>query len=431
MKKPEALEVRNLFVKSSTKIILKNISFSLSEGEKLLVVGRSGSGKTTLLRSIVGIARELYNLHVQGAVTVYGEHINDAYKASKYLYYVPQEPWYSISSPYPIMDIMFKNSGVSIDVVEEIARRIGVYNKLFDSAMNLSAGEAQRIALLEALVSNAKIVLIDEITSYLDKESVKNVIDAIKVASEYGVTVIVVDHDVFTWRGIIDKVLYIENGVGTLFEDPIQTPVYEDFKKLEEMLRNIAKTGIGENKIFEVNNLWFKYPDSPEYILKNISFTVFSGELVWLRGSSGKGKSTLLKILAGVLKPSKGIVKKYARGIQLVPENPLHYISNPTAGDEIQWNVEIARIAGLENVLNTPIAFLSSGERRRLAIASAFIKQPKALLIDEPTVGLDPWNAIAILKLLTMLRERGSAIVVASHGAEIEHVATKIIGVCS
>ncbi|MEM0027333.1 MAG: ATP-binding cassette domain-containing protein [Ignisphaera sp.] len=427
MRELKALEVRNLSVYSSTKEILRNVNFSLSSGEILLVTGRSGSGKTTLLRSLIGIARELYGLSLSGSVSVYGNKISNTYEASKYFYYVPQEPWYSISFPYPAMDILFKSIDIDAKAVEEMAKRLGVSHKLFDSSINLSAGEAQRIAFLEALASKAKIILIDEITSYLDRESRRQVVEAVKLASEYGETIVVVDHDIFSWRGIANKILYIEKGIATMFDDPMETPIYEDFKALEYTIKNIERFDADTEKVIEVDNIWFKYPDSKEYILKGISFDVFSGDLIWVRGGSGRGKSTLLKILAGILKPSRGSVKRFVRGVQLVSENPLHYISNPTAGDEIGWNKEIARIAGLEDALNTPIAFLSSGERRRLAIASAFIRQPKALLIDEPTVGLDPWNSIAVIKLLTMLQQRGSAIVVASHGEELGYIATKTL----
>ena len=428
MKKLEALEVRNLSVYTKTERILDNINLSLSEGERLLVVGRSGSGKTTLLRSITGIARDLYNLVVEGSVKVYGESILDVYEASKHFYYVPQEPWYSIASPYPVLDILFRGS-TNFKLVEELAKKLGVYNKLFEASINLSAGEAQRIAILKALVSKAKILLIDEVTSYLDRESRKRVVEAIKTASEYGATVVVVDHDIELWRGYVDKVLYIDKGAATIYEDPVQTPIYEDYKSLESVLRGVERGCLCGDEVVEVRGVWFRYPDSGEYVLKDISFSVYSGELVWVRGGSGRGKSTLLKILAGVLKPGKGVVRRFVESIQLVPENPLHYISNPLAGDEINWSIGLAKIAGLENVLKTPIAFLSSGERRRLAIASAFMRQPRVLLIDEPTVGLDPWNAASIIKLLISLQKMGSAIVVASHGEELEYVSTKVVGV--
>ena len=160
-------------------------------------------------------------------------------------------------------------------------------------------------------------------------------------------------------------------------------------------------------------------------MLRGINLDVGEGEVLWIRGSSGCGKSTLLKVLAGILKPSRGYVER-PRGVQLVPENPLLYLSAPTPREELGNNLEIARSLGLEDCLDTPILMLSSGERRRLAIASAYLRQPKALLIDEPTVGLDPWNARRVLTLIAKLASRGCSVVVASHGEELGLVASSI-----
>ena len=427
-----ALEVRELSVYSSTKRIIDKISFSLERGEVALITGRSGAGKTTLLRSLVGVAKELYKLDVNGSVTVYGEKIRNSLEASKYFYYVVQEPWYSISSPYPILDIISK-ADTDINTVEDLAKRLGIHHKLFDSTTNLSAGEAQRVALLEALVSNKKVVLVDEITSYLDKESKQRVVDAIKMLSECGITAVVVDHDVTIWRSIVDKVIYIDNGKAQIFYDVTETPVYQALKDLENELTSLRNScnrlDKSDEKVLEASDVWFKYPDSNSFVLRGVDVDVYRGEIVWLRGGSGKGKSTLLKILAGILKPSRGYVKRYYDSVQLVPENPLHYISNPTVCEELNWRRDVAELAGLENSFNTPIAFLSSGERRRLAIASAYIRAPTILLIDEPTIGLDPWNAQRVLKLLIDLRSRGTAIVVASHGEELQYISSRVVEV--
>ena len=424
-----ALEVQNLSVFAQGGSILRNISFSLNAGEKLLIVGRSGSGKTTLLRAIAGIAQHIFNLRVSGHVRIYGERI-DLYTASRHIYYVPQEPWYSLYTPYPVLETL--SYAEQLNDVEPLARKLGIYNKLVAPSTELSAGEAQRINILHAILSRSSIVLIDEATSYLDQESKIEVVKALKTLSEQGTAIIVVDHDLRLWRGFVDKVLYIEDGGTKLYDDPLETPIAQDLENLNKRLAEIGEKGRGgscQDTVAVAENIWFKYPDAEDYIIKGASLNVCAGELVWVKGSSGKGKSTLLKILAGILKPSRGSVRRFTRSVQLIPENPLQYISSPTVAEELNYREDIAILANLQHRFNSPITFLSSGERRRLAIASAFIRSPRLLLIDEPTVGLDPWNAISILTLLLKLLEKGSSIVVASHGEELSYIASRIVEV--
>jgi energy-coupling factor transport system ATP-binding protein len=86
-------------------------------------------------------------------------------------------------------------------------------------------------------------------------------------------------------------------------------------------------------------------------------------------------------------------------------------------------------MVGLEGRFDTPILRLSSGERRRLALASAYMRSPSLLLVDEPTVGLDPWNAARILELLVELASKGAGVVVATHSPGVGGIASKVVEV--
>ncbi len=419
------LELRRLSVASEGRRILDGVSLDLYEGEILLVAGRSGSGKTTLLRAVAGIAEELLRLRVEGHIQVCNVKPLRPENIARYVFYVPQEPWFSISCPYPVYELLSYTSR-TLEEASEALRELGVEHKLWDSSTNLSAGEAQRIALAEAMLSEKKLVLVDEVTSYLDPESRKKAINAVRKLAEQGIAVIIVDHDVAQWRGIASKVLYLENGRARLFDDPTETPIYAELEKLKRS--KIELDTASGARVLEARNLWYRYPDGEDFVLKGIDLEVRQGEILWIRGASGCGKSTLLKILAGILRPSRGWVKR-PKGTQLVPENPLLYISAPTPREELSDRDDLARSLGLEECLDTPILMLSSGERRRLAIASAYMREPRLLLIDEPTIGLDPWNARRVLEFLAKLARKGSGIVVASHGEELSIVATSILRV--
>ena len=416
------LEVRDLSVSVKGREILRGVSLDLYEGEVLLVAGRSGSGKTTLLRAIAGVAQELYGMEVRGEVKILSEKLQSSRQIAKYVAYIPQEPWFTLSTPYTVYELTFYTSK-PLDEVLEVLKELGVEDKLYEATTNLSAGEIQRIALAEAVLSRKRLVLIDEITSYLDPVSRMRSIDVVAKLAREGFAIVVVDHDVGRWRRVVSKVLYLEKGRAEVYSDPLETPIY---RELEDLMRSRIATELRQGRrVIVARDLWYRYPDAEDYVLRGINLDVGEGEVLWIQGSSGCGKSTLLKVLAGILKPSRGYVER-PRGVQLVPENPLLYLSAPTPREELGNNLEIAQSLGLEDCLDTPILMLSSGERRRLAIASAYLRQPKALLIDEPTVGLDPWNARRVLTLIARLASRGCSVVVASHGEELGLVASSI-----
>ncbi|MCX8167627.1 MAG: ATP-binding cassette domain-containing protein [Ignisphaera sp.] len=431
MREQLVVEAANITVYANGRRILHDVGFTLRNGEKLLVTGRSGSGKTTLLRSLTGIASELYGLSVHGRVIVGGEKIRSAADASRYVCYVPQEPWYSIVPPYPVLTVDLKSVGRGYSDAVELARLLNIEHKLYDSSTNLSGGEAQRIALLEAFLSNRKLVLIDEASSYLDRESKVKLVEAVRSLSECGVAFVIVDHDIVLWRDSVDAVLYMDRGSSRIFEDVSETPIYEDLSTLEMASKDLEPMQVKGDVVLEASDIWFRYPDSDTYIVKGFGMNMRKGEIVWLRGRSGSGKTTILKILSRILRPSRGLLK-YTGGVrtaQLIPENPLHYITNPTVGEEMMGSTDLARELDLEKTWDTPITLLSSGEKRRLALASAYLRSPELLLVDEPTIGLDPWNAVKVLNLLRNLSLKGCSLVIASHGDEVGLISHKALSI--
>ncbi len=388
--------------------ILRCIDVKLEPGSLLLVTGASGAGKTTLLRALAGLATSVHGLRVEGEIIP--EDVDNM------ISYVPQEPWFALATPYVLTELLVK--GIAEAEARAILDGVGLSSKIDQLTTSLSAGEAQRLALAVALAEGRRIVLVDEVTSYLDDESRKGIIDLLRRIADEGVAVAVVDHDVRSW-GSVDSVLYLDGGRSHLYRDPRETPVYRASLELEGEIK--AKPG--GDAVLEADSLWYRYPDSREYVIRDMSATARRGDIIWIRGPSGSGKSTLLKLLSGLYRPSRGRLNLHVRP-QLVPENPLLYFSEPTVGDELGGDPHIADLAGLEHAMDRPIGALSSGERRRLAIASAYSRSPGLLFVDEPTVGLDPWNSRRIMGLLVDLADRGSTMIVASHGKELGLVAT-------
>ena len=165
--------------------------------------------------------------------------------------------------------------------------------------------------------------------------------------------------------------------------------------------------------------------------------SIAAGEAIWLRGANGVGKTTLLKILAGLLKPTRGHTN-LPRGwwARLGQRDPgpglvtyLHqspYLFDRSVHGNVAWPLgqraanevrvfEALRRVELEALAREHISVLSGGERQRLAMARAWVLQPAFLLMDEPTANLDPHSVALMATLAQNLREQGSGLVIISH----------------
>jgi len=417
-----AIEVDDLTVCFNDVCVLKNVSFSIKEGETVLITGPSGSGKTTLLRSLIGVIPNLMEAYVDGKVSIYGYSPlskRDVKSLTTLVTYVPQEPWDSIVTPYVWTELAVL--GVkSLNEVHDYLKGMGLGGYERRLTYTLSAGEAQRLNALTAFVRGSKVFLFDEPISHLDMKNKIQVMEAIKIIKSRGGTSIIIDHDLELWLGIVDRCFYIDNGV--LSETPCSELLskYERLKKdlswalSKSLTRNVSK----DTKLCELINIYFKYLGD-NYVIKNLSVSVYEGEFLTLIGPSGSGKTTLLKLIAGLLRPTKGRVKCGCKRV-LIPENPILFFTEPTVRDEVlkpneSLGYELLRKFNLVGKEDLGIIWLSSGEKRRAAIASAMVRGYKLILIDEPTVGLDLRNKYEVIRAIHEMVSEGGSVVVASH----------------
>lgn len=209
-------------------------------------------------------------------------------------------------------------------------------------------------------------------------------------------------------------------------------------------------------KVAEVKNLSFKYPTSEKMVLKNISFDIYKGEFFAIVGHNGSGKSTLMKNLLGLLKPSEGSVivnghdtrntevSKMILDIGYVFQNPDNQLFCNTAREEIEFGLrnnhypedEITKLTdralelvGLTDRQNEHPFSLSRGQRQRLAVATMLVANPKIIMLDEPTTGLDERDLRGILQLMNELIEfHDGTLIMVTHDMEVvAKYATRII----
>ena len=165
------------------------------------------------------------------------------------------------------------------------------------------------------------------------------------------------------------------------------------------------------------------------------------GELVALSGPNGGGKTTLLRVIAGSLEPLAGKVERRPGRIAYLPQNPTALLHRPTVRSEVRLTLDRARepddpdqmlaTLGLLAMAERYPRDLSSGERQRAALAAVLPGRPDLVLLDEPTRGMDPFARGALIKVVAALRDAGSAIVLATHDAELrDALADRVVTVC-
>lgn len=212
----------------------------------------------------------------------------------------------------------------------------------------------------------------------------------------------------------------------------------------------------GTKKVAEIKNLSFKYPTLDKMILKNINFDIYKGEFFAIVGHNGSGKSTLMKNLLGILTPTEGEViingqntketdiSKLILDIGYVFQNPDNQLFCDTVRDEIEFGLknnnypqdEINKlteraldIVGLRDRQSEHPFSLSRGQRQRLAVATMLVSNPKIIMLDEPTTGLDEKDLQGILKLMQELIDfHDGTLIMVTHDMEVvAKYATRVI----
>jgi len=403
------INVKDLSVILGERSVLEGVSIELPESGIVVIYGPSGGGKTTLLRTLIGVIPEVIKGDVHGRIFPSPKDIR-----SKCVY-VPQEPWFSVATPYVWSEVSsFTN--LSISEVKHVLQRFGLEGKLYRTTHTLSAGELHRIGLITAMASSYNYLFLDEPSSYLDRENALALAEYVKEISDSGKLVIIVDHNLGLWKKYADSFIRINRRV--IYTEPS----YVDDIVEDNSLRRPETVGeiVGRVLIKE-----FRYPGERP-VIKDLSFTICAGDIIHIKGPSGSGKTTLLRLIARKARSSKIHIELH-RSVCYVPDNPLLYFSEPTPLKEVLGRIDIMKEFGIDHIKNVPIMRTSSGERRRIAIASAIIRGHDIILLDEPTVGLDLENKIKVLKTVVKAANIGKAFIIASHDPLVETIATKTI----
>ena len=478
--------------KSQADYTLKDINLTIYEGEKVLLLGPSGCGKSTLSHCINGLIPFSYGGEIKGSCKIAGlETIQSSiFQLSAKVGTVLQDSDAQFVGLSVGEDIAYALENDNMPRVEMLPR---VYNsaKIVDMheflesvPYDLSGGQKQRVALAGIMHGDVKILLFDEPLAALDPMMGNFAIDLIdKIHKEHNKTIVIIEHrleDVL-YRDV-DRIILMQEGriiadvtpdellVSPLLrENGIREPLYITALKnagctlRKESISNVFAMNLDEYKdqvinhfeksnsclknekqevIIDVKDVAFSY-DSKRTILENVNFQITRGERVAIVGKNGAGKSTIAKLLCGIIRPTNGhitlngenylkySIKEIGEMVGYVMQNPNQMIVKDMIKEEvalgltlhkkskevIEKNVEEAlKMCNLYPMRNWPVSALSYGQKKRVTIASILAMKPDVIILDEPTAGQDYRVYTEIMTFLEKLnKEYGITILFITH----------------
>ena len=239
------LVCENLKKQVKRKVIIENILFSVDKGEVVGLIGPNGAGKTTIIKSILG----LINL-TEGKVTINGYDIKkDFVKAIEKVGAIVKNPdAYMYLSGYDNLKITANNyRGITKSRIEEVAKIVGLENRIKDKVSTYSLGMRQRLGIAEAIINNPELLILDEPTNGLDVEGIIEIRNLIKNLSHQGIAIIISSHNLTEIDNLCNRIIAIKNGKMIVDETIDEFKTSENGEKLSSEEAFIKK--VGENKI--------------------------------------------------------------------------------------------------------------------------------------------------------------------------------------
>lgn len=468
----------SLIYPHSTTTVIENLSFEISEGEMVLVMGHTGSGKSSLLRLINGLVPHHTGGILAGEIIVDGMSTRTTKpgELAGIVGIVGQNPLATFVTDTVEDELAFGMESLNFPPevmrkrVEEVLDQVGLAPLRNRNIATLSGGEQQRLAIASALVMHPKVLVLDEPTSALDPVASEEILAILhRLVHDLSVTVILAEHRLERVIGYVDRILLIEGDGASSIGEPSEilkkTDLVPPIVRLSREL-GLSEIGTSTREVRrQTQALRDELPDSTrlpfapaevalsikritasydeKVALKDINLDIRAGEITALMGRNGAGKSSLIKCAVGVLTPSSGEVllagidiqdlkqSERSQRIGYIPQEPsdLLYLTSVGAecaqADEDNKLPDGSTLAALQEMLptiseNSHPRDLSEGERLTLVLSIVLAGSPEILILDEPTRGLDYEAKNRLMSILHYRsHENNVAVLMATHDVEI------------
>ena len=477
----------SLIYPHSLRTVFEDLSFTIDEGEMVLVIGATGSGKSSLLRLINGLVPHHTGGILAGDITVDGisTSLTKPGGLAHLIGIVGQNPAHGFVTDTVEEELVFGMEALNFspDVmrkrVEEVLDLLSLAHLRNRSISTLSGGEQQRVAIGSALVMHPKVLVLDEPTSALDPIAAEEVLSILnRLVHDLALTVVISEHKLERVIGFADRIISISADgkaeidipeeilkrselappivhlARALNLDSVGTSVRE-VRRMTTHLRDFTPLISDEispthETVVSVSKLSHSYGE--KIALRDISLEFKSGEISAIMGRNGAGKSTLFKSIVGFHSSDSGTISVLGKNptllkgqerlstIGYIPQEPSDLLIHPSVIQECQASDRdnkleqgstFAFLTRLTPSIN-PDAHprdLSEGQRLSLVLALILCGEPDVLIMDEPTRGLD-YQAKAKLvdTLISYARNLGKCVLIATHDVElVAEVADRVV----
>jgi energy-coupling factor transporter ATP-binding protein EcfA2 len=423
---------------------LRDVDLQVAPGERVLLTGASGAGKSTLLRALGGL------LEPESGDTA-GELRIDGVGAGM----VFQDPDSQLVMTRAGDDVAFglENAGIPAEriwpAVDAALDAVGFDLGRDRATAALSGGQKQRLVLAGALAPRPGLLLLDEPTAQLDPEGAAMVRAAVlRAVADRSATLVVVDHDVESWLPLVDRVVELLPGGGSVEHPPGWAPA-----PLRLPARQPHEAG---EQLLAADAAGYTHRGARAPALAPTDAVLRAGRTLAVTGPNGTGKSTLALLLAGLRAPGTGRVtagpaltaglrhpdrppSRWRAGelverIGTVFQQPEHQFLTGRVRDELALGplrsgagagqAHATAEALLERLGLAPLAdanpfTLSGGQQRRLSVATALATRPRVLVLDEPTFGQDRETWAELVALLAEQQDGDRALCLVTHDAAV------------
>lgn len=469
----------------ATEEILKGVDLTIKKGEFIALLGRNGSGKTTFSKQLNAILRPS-----EGMVTVDEMGTRDAeklYEIRQHVGMVFQNPDNQMVAANVEEEVAFgpENLGMESDTivarVKQALEQVRMWKRRKTAPNHLSGGQKQRIAIAGILAMHPDYIVLDEPTAMLDPKGRKEVMEALqRLNQEQEMTVILITHDMEE-AALASRVILLADGQmrfdgrpekffgadALLAEMGMEAPLSYRVQQAMGSAANL-QSGAGEKRdkckidaldtfekdkdLLSLKHVSYIYSLGTAYekvALDDVNLSLGKGEIVGLAGHTGSGKSTMIQLLNGLLKPTSGTVTfegkdihakgysgNYLRSkVGMVFQYPEHQMICDTVWEDVAFGPSKQGLTGeaCETRVEEALRFvdlpekyyqasplqLSGGQKRRVAIAGVLAMHPEYIILDEPAAGLDAAGKREIFdRIRRMSREQGIGVLLVSHSME-------------
>ena len=474
----EILDVRNLTFKypNCEREALSDVSFTVNAGDFVVLFGETGCGKTTLLRML---KRELSPAgEKSGSVTFRGTELSglDAKTAAGDIGFVMQKPETQIVTDKVWHELAFglESAGASKSAINrrisEMASYFGIGNWFLRDVSELSGGQKQLLNLASVMVTQPKLLLLDEPTSQLDPIAASEFISTlVKLNRELSLTIIISEHRLEDLFPVADKAIQLKDGRLVAYDTPRKVAAQmsaddamgaampcavrvckalgeeRDYpltvkegrafvESYANATREIAppERTAGE-EVLRLSRVFFRYGRELPDVLSDLDLSVRQGEIFCILGDNASGKTTALSVAAGLLRPYSGKVEVFCKKISayksgelykncvaMLPQDVQTVFLRDTVGEDLaEIDKDLSALPfDVTPYLDKHPYDLSGGEQQLCALAKILLLKPRLLMLDEPTKGIDAATKKRVIGIMRALKADGVTTLLVTHDVE-------------